>query len=165
MLNANLWQENLSSMSKPFQKNISNKITNLAQNIEKKRNKKKVMERCRRKKISENLMKVHELTLEIIGADDEKEVPNVRLEKAKILELCFNVLNRLSDLLEQSPNLQKRLRMSFKGQKANALRPPVDSGFHEIPADFNEGFTSSSDCKSKSSSQSRKRQKIWRPYI
>ncbi|VUZ40740.1 unnamed protein product [Hymenolepis diminuta] len=175
MFHANFKQTDLSSTSNPFQKSVSNKIIYSAQRIEKRRNKKKETERCRRKRISEKLTKVHELTLDIIGIDNQKEKTNVHLEKTEMLEFCYYVLSRLSGFLEESPNLQKRLRMSFQGKTINAIashddsKPSFDSGFHDVPPDFNEGFTSSSSSfvhhKPKSSAQQKNRHNIWRPYI
>ncbi|KAM3181038.1 hypothetical protein ACTXT7_015131 [Hymenolepis weldensis] len=168
-------QTDLSSMPNPFQKSVSNKTIYSAQRIEKRRNKKKETERCRRKRISEKLTKIHELTLDIIGIGNRKEKTDVRLEKTEMLEFCYHVLSRLCGFVEECPDLQKRLRMSFQWKKINAIashddsKPSFDSGFRDIPPDFNEEFTSSSSSfvqhESKSSARQKKRHNIWRPYI
>ncbi|VDK23181.1 unnamed protein product [Taenia asiatica] len=80
---------------------------NPQQVAELRRVKKQNAERTRRARISDKIARLHDLALSMVGQDARGRV---RMERAEMLNFCYEVLSGLRNLLEENPEVKARLQ-------------------------------------------------------
>ncbi|KAL5108334.1 hypothetical protein TcWFU_000303 [Taenia crassiceps] len=77
------------------------------QATELRRVKKQNAERTRRARISDKILRLHGLALSMVGQDARG---SIRMERAEMLNFCYEVLSGLRNLLEENPEVKARLQ-------------------------------------------------------